>query len=42
MNLDVNDVDSKFIVETISNKWGNKFFELRPSAALSFFGMVDV
>jgi hypothetical protein len=36
-NLDL-DQESVFLIETFSNKWGNKYFQLRPSAAVSLFG----
>ena len=34
LDLDASDPESTFIVETFSRKWGDKFFELRPSAAV--------
>lgn len=37
LGLDINDVDSKFLIETISSKWGNKYFEVRPSSSLNLF-----
>ena len=36
--LDRDDIDSRFLLETFSNKWCNKFFEVRPQSAASMFG----
>lgn len=38
LGLDSEDTDSRFLLETFSNKWGNKFFEVRPQSAVSMFG----
>jgi hypothetical protein len=35
LSLDTKDPDSSFLVETFSSKWGDKYFELRPSAAVA-------
>lgn len=38
LDLDINREDDTFIVETKSNKWGNRFFELQLAWAVSQFG----
>lgn len=42
LNLDVNEVDSRFIFDIHSRKWGNKFFEMRPAFSLSSFGGLEM
>ena len=37
LNLEVNDPDSTFLLDVHSQKWGNRFFELRPAFSLSAF-----
>ena len=38
LNLDVNDLDSRFLFDVYSSRWGNKFYEMRPAFSLSIFG----
>ena len=36
----MNDIDSRFLIEVLSHKFGNKYFELRPSAAYDLMAML--
>lgn len=42
LSLDSNDIDSKLLLESISNKWGTKYFELRPLYALRMLLFLEV
>jgi len=42
LGLDREDIDSRFLLETFSNKWGNKFYEIRPQSAVAMFGSFHV
>ena len=38
LNLVIGDEESRFLLETFSNKWGNKFYEMLPAFSLSYVG----
>ena len=38
LNLDVNDVESRFMFDVYSNRRGSNFYELRPAFSMSIFG----
>lgn len=38
MNLDAHDIDSRFLFDVYSERWGNRFYEMRPAFSMSIFG----